>query len=104
MSLWDSTAIPGLYQRYAGDDGEKFYAEKVQDVEPILRRNRALRNHDDGFNASRDGRRIASIPMIVHMKWLQEGFDCTDPANEKELRRRLNSSEWSALRTSDGSL
>lgn len=102
MSRWDSTALPGLYQRYAGDDGDKFYAEKVQDVQPILDRNKALKNHDDGWNKARDGRRIASIPLVLVIKWRNEGFDIHDPNNMPELKRRLNSSEYMHLRTSEG--
>lgn len=102
--MWTRTAHGDVAQRYAGDEGDKFYVEKVQDVEPILERNKALQNESDGFNHARDGRRVASIPMIVHLQWLKEGFDCTDPNNESELRRRLSSSEYMWLRTSPGAV
>lgn len=108
---WTPTALDGVYQRFAGGEGDKFYAEKVQDVEPILERNKALRDHDDGWNESRDGRRLGSVPYIVIMQWLKEGFDplglvsgggMNDPANVTELKRRLNSSDYQKLRTSEG--
>ena len=104
MSLWNTTALPGIYERFVDGDGSKYHVEKVQDVQPILERNKALRNKDDGFNAARDGRRIASIPMVVIMQWRNEGFDAFDPNNADELKRRLNSSDWRYLRTSEGAL
>lgn len=99
---WRPTALPGVFERFVDGEGDKFHVEKVQDVAPILNRNKRLQTQDDGFNADRSGRRIASIPMAVHLRWLSEGFDCTDPNNEAELRRRLNSSDWRYLRTSGG--
>lgn len=98
---WLPTGHDGVYERFHSGDGSTFHVEKVQDVEPILNRNKELQK-EDGFNSDRSGRRIASIPMAVHLRWLSEGFDCTDPANEVEFRRRLNSSEWRYLRTSGG--
>ena len=101
---WMATNHDGVYERFHSDDGERFHIEKIQDVEPILNRNQALRNHNDGFNSDRTGRRIASIPMVIYHQWLQEGFDALDPANDAELRRRLSSSDWMKLRTSEGRL
>lgn len=100
---WRET-LPGVFERFVDGEGDKFHVEKVQDVEPILERNKALQRLDDGFNADRSGRRVASIPIAVHLKWLEEGFDCTDPNNEVELKRRLNSSDWRYLRTSEGTV
>lgn len=99
---WRPSGIDGVWERFVDGEGSKFHVEKVQDVEPILERNKELQRLDDGWNKTRDGRRIASIPMAVHLQWLKEGFDCTDPDNAQELRRRLNSSEWRYLRTSEG--
>lgn len=101
MSLWDTTALPGLYQRFHDGDGAKFHVEKAQDVAPILERNRRLRNLDDGFNAERDGRRVASIPVVVWHQWLAEGMD---PNDMDALKAKLRDPEWAYLRTSEGAV
>lgn len=101
---WRPTGLDGVFERFVPGEGDTFHVEKTQDVEPILDRNGRLRTMDDGFNESRDGRRIASIPMAVHLQWLAEGFDCTADGSDVELRRRLNSSDWVKLRTSEGAL
>lgn len=99
---WATTALPGLYSRYVDGEGEQFHIEKVQDVEPILDANRRDRN--SGANDNGWLRHVARIPMIVHLQWLNEGFDCQDPNNRSALMRRLNSSEWQYLRTSTTTL
>lgn len=55
------------------DVGDGTYrVESFQDVEPILDRNKAMQNENDGFNKTRDMRRVASIPNIVLMQWINE--------------------------------
>jgi hypothetical protein len=75
------------------------------DAEPILDRNKALANHNDGYSPSREMRRVASIPLILWLKWLQdEGWDAFAPECADRLRRKLNSSEYMWLRTAPGKL
>ncbi len=78
--------------------------ERIQDVEPVLERNKALLTHDDGYSPSRDMKRIASVPNIVIEQWLKEGVNVFDPNCEAEVMRRLNSSDWAHLRTSGGKI
>lgn len=102
MNHWCTTALPGIFSRRVDGEGSKFHIEKVQDVGPILERNRERRlsrENDKGWL-----RHAAAIPMIVHLQWLNEGFDCQDPNDRPELMRRLNSPEWRYLRTSNGAL
>lgn len=47
-------------------------------------------------------RRVAEIPFIVAEQWMKEGVNLFDRNCAKEVTRRLNSSEWSDLRTSPG--
>lgn len=85
------------------DGGGRLIHNVVQDVAPILKRNKALQNcGDNGYGKSRDFRRVASIPLVVVDKWLREGVDIFNPDHAKEVKRRLNSSEWAHLRTADG--
>lgn len=99
--MWEPGAFPGMARRFVDGEGRLFHVEKVQDVEPILERNKALRNAGDGFNADRSGRRIASIPMVVWLKWLAEGLD---PRDHAAIRRKLRDPDWAYLRTSEGRL
>lgn len=81
------------------------HVESHQDIQPFLDRNKAMANHNDGWNATRDGRRAATIPNIVIQKWLaEEGWDAMDPANEDKLKAKLNSSDYMWLRTAPGRL
>lgn len=46
-------------------------AEKVQDVEPILEHNKALQSIEQ---RSDWGRHVASVPMVIIEKWLNEEY------------------------------
>ena len=89
-------------------DGEKSTVETTQDVEPILERNKALQNQDDGYSPSREWRRIASIPLVVAQQWMKEdGVNWLAlPRRERQiyLRRKLRDPQYRYLRTSAGPL
>lgn len=76
----------------------------VQDVAPILERNKALQNHNDGYTPSRELRRVAFIPNIIRQKWLiEEGWDAYRPdLYGDRLVAKLNDPEWRYLRTAPG--
>ncbi len=80
--------------------------ETVQDVEPILRRNRVLQNEDDrGWAPSRELRRAAAIPDIVILKWRNEhGVDVFNRNHWPAVKRLLNDPDWRWLRTAPGKL
>lgn len=75
----------------------------AQDVAPVLARNRAMANHNDGWSPSRELRRAAFIPNIIRDKWLnEEGWDAYRPDLYGErLRRKLNDPDWRYLRTAE---
>ena len=79
-----------------------------QDVGPILDKNAELANAglsgQDGYFKTRWMRRVASIPNIIVHKWLQEGINIYDENDWPKVKARLNSSEWSRLRTASGRL
>lgn len=85
------------------DDG-KIIERFTQDVEPLLEDNKRLALDGDGYSPSRDLRRAASIPMAIVEQWRAEGVDIFNPDHKAEVRRRLNSSDWSMLRTAPGKL
>jgi hypothetical protein len=75
-------------------------AETIQDVEPILARNKALRGERQ---ASDWGRHVATIPNVLIVKWLnEEGADVLRMGSEEFgafIRRKLDDPEWRLLRT-----
>ncbi|HWA60863.1 MAG TPA: hypothetical protein VG939_05785 [Caulobacteraceae bacterium] len=76
-----------------------------QDVEAILDRNKAMATHNDGYAPSRELRRVASIPLVLILKWKnEEGWNAFDPACAERLRRKLNDPEYQFLRTAPGRL
>ncbi len=76
-----------------------FTVASRQDVEPFLDRNKALANANDGYNRSRDMRRLASIPNIVLMQWLNEAGSMEILRDPKFLARKLNDPDYLYLRT-----
>ncbi len=80
--------------------------ETVQDVAPILERNKALQKTEGGgWSPSRDMRRAATIPDIIILKWRKElGIDVFNRDHWPAVKRLLNSSEWRYLRSAPGHL
>ena len=78
--------------------------ETVQDVEPILNRNKDLTNDEDytKVGMKKEMWHYASIPLVVQMRWLNEyGMENwpMHPHNKDLLFRLLNSPEWRYLKT-----
>lgn len=84
-------------------DGKDSRFESTQPVDAILDRNKAMATHNDGYNAARDMRRVASIPYIIGLKWLnEEGWWFMDPDHSDKLAAKLNDPDWRHLRTAEG--
>jgi hypothetical protein len=97
----------GLLEYHSYDPAtDRTIIESVQDVAPILERNKALQNADDqGWSPSREMRRAAAIPDIIILKWRsEEGIDVFDRNHWPAVKRKLNSSEYRYLRTAPGRL
>ena len=75
-------------------------AETIQDVEPILDRNRELRSMPQ---KSDWGRHVASIPNVILVKWLNEANSPTLRMYTKEFNelvaKKLADPDWAYLRT-----
>lgn len=87
-----------------GMEGGKLLVKRTQDVEPILDHNKRLQAESVGGWRRTHGqlrRQIAEIPNIVVEAWLREGFNVFN-ASERELRKKLDSAEWSYLKTIPG--
>ena len=80
--------------------------QRVQDVEPIIENNKRLQAEGKGYSSSRELRRIASIPMVVVERWIQEdGVNFMALGKQEKsayLRKKLNDSDNRAWRNSDG--
>ena len=95
----------GIVKHWRPDGSGGIEVKISQDVAPLLDRNRAMANHNDGYTESREMRRVASVPAIVRQKWLiEEGWDMMDPAHSDKLARKLNDPDWAYLRTAPGRL
>jgi hypothetical protein len=99
LSLSDSDA--DVKRGFAKEDG-KIVVRHTQDVEPILRENAILREMTDGYSPSKDLLHIASIPEIVLEKWYrEEGLCLLDRNHWPAIMKKLRSSEYAYLRTSN---
>ena len=74
------------------------YIEQVQDVTALVEENRALYNCADGVPQFGDGKRIASIPMVIWNDLERQGIT----KDKKAFRRWLNDPDNRAFRTLPG--
>lgn len=96
----------GITTRYYSENGGKrVVIQRLQDIEPNLIQNRQELNEKSSKGgvgiASGLGTKVASIPMGLVEKLAAEGTNlitCTDA----ELKRILNDSNYSKLRTAHG--
>ena len=93
--------MSGVVTRVHVDAGEGTLTfERVQDVEPILERNKALQTMPQ---RSDWGRHIASIPNVILERWIhEEGVNYLGlPGEEfaRLIRRKLRDPDWRHLRT-----
>lgn len=105
--LLDVDRMTGVAEYHHYDaETDRTIVETVQDVTPLLERNKALQNADDrGWSASRDLRRAAAIPDIIVLKWRNEyGIDVFDRNHWPAVKKLLNDPEWRYLRTAPGTL
>ena len=90
-------------RHYWRNDGNNDAVVSLQDVEPILERNKKAATHNDGYSPSREMRRVASIPLILVLKWLNdEGWYAFDPNARGRLKQKLNDPDYLWLRTAPG--
>jgi hypothetical protein len=90
--------------RFNLDRGEKLIVvENVQDVEPILERNKLLRSMEQ---RSDWGRHIGTIPNVILTRWLNEEYargnaklQMFTKEFDEIVERKLKDPEWAYLRT-----
>ena len=92
-----------LIRPHLDSNGRDLAIEHVQDVEPILRWNKAARREEQ---RSEWGRHVARIPNVIYVKWLDEehargntGLRMFTPEFDLIVQGKLNDPEWAYLRT-----
>ena len=79
-------------------DDELYHAEAVQPVKDLLEVNKAQRN--DPASGWGEGRRVASIPLVIWEDLVRKGI----AADSKALKAWLNDSDNEAFRTRKGKI
>jgi hypothetical protein len=117
LITWDTN---GIEDKITIDDAAGIFRTLTADVTDELDFNKRDQNDGhNGFGDTRDMRRIASVPIVLVYKWMdEEGIDILankvrdesgawhrDPATVNLwLKRRLRDGEWRHLRTVDGNI
>ena len=101
----------GIKTCYIQESDGKLTINNQQDVNPLLKRNKELYNHDDGYlTKAREMKRVASIPPLVLQIWAKEyngsnnWFGLPKDIQRQIMKRKLNSSEFRYFRTASGNL
>ena len=96
--------------RYIQESDGKLTVNNSQDLNPLMKRNKELYNLNDGYTASKDMRRIASVPPIILQIWTKE-YNGTNnwwalpkETQQKIMKTKLNSSDFRYFKTSEGRL
>lgn len=84
-------------------EGGDLLVNRVQDVEPILERNKKLQNERQ---RSDWGRHVGSIPCVILERWLNEELERGNttiklfgPEMDALVKRKLQDPDWRWLRT-----
>lgn len=103
--LLDYDPVTGVSEYFVKNYGEKgFHIQTTQDVAPILKRNKQLKN-DSPEHWRGDMHHVASIPLVIWQQWWRElGSDPMAKENRAWLTARLNNRDWCNLRTKEGRL
>lgn len=113
---YDPETLTAVWHDY-DEASDKTFIYEVQDIEPIIKKNFDVQNHDGGHGMglndySRKGIKeswwhVARIPTSIQLKWLKQyGVNLTlwgkDDWTTKKVKKLLNSPEWRYLRTGLG--
>lgn len=80
------------------EDGDRLIIESIQDVEPVLNRNRELQK-DKSKTRGKEMWWVASIPNIVIEQWMKEGINIFKKEDWPKVKARLNDPNYRYLRT-----
>jgi hypothetical protein len=101
----------GVTTRYIQESDGKLTINKQQNVNKLMKRNKELYNHNDGYlSKEREMKRVASVPPLVLQLWAKEyngnnnWFGLPIEIQRQIMRTKLNSSEFKYFRTAEGKL
>ena len=106
-SVFDVDQQTGIIETFH-KEGNKIHIGKTQDVNPFIQSNQYELANESG-NWKGNWHKVASIPPIVIEMWTEElkakGAPCVNPLdkrNKQFLISKINSGDWSKLRTKSG--
>ena len=110
MSGWrdfGTSSVPGVRRMWADDGEGGGVVRTVQDVTAIIERNKAMANHNDGYNKGRDMKRVGTVPFVTMYKWMTEArLEPNDPEFTEKLNKliiaKLNDSDYQHLKSIPG--
>ncbi len=93
--------IIGITEIFHGsEDGDSFTIETIQDVEPLLEKNKQDFNEVSGTDRWGDGKLVARIPMVIYDQWIREGI----VDDQAKLKAKLNDPDNRFMRIWPGHL
>ena len=99
------TSSVGVTHAMRRNDNGTISIASSQDTTALIDRAKAMATHNDGWSPSRELRRVATIPAVLRLKWLnEEGWDAFDAACADKLKAKLNDPDFLYLRTAPGRL
>lgn len=102
-----SSRIPGVKRMWADDGEGGGVVRTVQDVTSIVEHNKRAANTNDGYNKTRDMKRVGTVPYVTMYKWIAEArLDPADPEFTEKLNKiiiaKLNSGDFQYLKSIPG--
>lgn len=109
--LFDYDPLTGERQYWIYNEADDTVTIRhVQDVSGIIEENQALYNMTDENERWGEFTRVAHIPNVILEQWIREGVLASNGhggwsfKNDMAALKRLDSNEWTKLRTRPGSL
>lgn len=83
---------------------DKLIVSHTQDVSSVIDQNKKLAAQKDKHAKWGDWDRVASIPAVVVLEWMNEGINVMAPTEDdrRKIKMKLNSPEYAYLRTRGG--
>ena len=107
--LFDVDKFTGVIEHIGKNDKGQNVIQRSQDTRAIVNANRQEMNTQIDGDWRGDMHKVASIPLIIVDQWREEmklrGHTNCDPLhaeNRAFLIAKINSAEWSGLRTKQG--
>lgn len=107
--LFDVDHFSGIVEHIGKNDQGKTVIQRTQNTNAILDANNQEMNGNISTGWKGDMHKVASIPLIIIDMWREElkakGVTNPDPlhkSNRQYFIAKINSSEWSKLRTKQG--